>query len=271
MSSLVMPPRSEAQPVPPDGVGRGYDFSGKTVLITGASGGIGQATALALANAGADLVLMARGEDALAQTRAKVESGGRGGRVRSCCIDLIDTDRTRELIGELPGVDALVNNAGTNIPQRLEDVDEHTFDIIVGLNLRAAFFVAQACIAKFRQRGTGGAIVNVSSQMGHVGAAQRTVYCATKHALEGLTKAMALEVAQENIRVNSVCPTFIETPMTAPMLADSAFRAEVQGKIPLGRVGTAAEVAQCIVFLLSPAASLVTGASLLVDGGWTAQ
>ena len=271
MSSLFTPPLSESHHMSPHTVGRGYDFSGKTVLITGASGGIGQATALALADAGADLVLMARGEDALAQTRAKVEAGGSGRRVRSCCVDLADTGRTRELIGELPSVDALVNNAGTNIPQRLEDVDEHTFDLIFGLNLKAAFFVAQACIAKFRQHGKGGAIVNVSSQMGHVGAARRTVYCASKHAMEGLTKAMALEVAKENIRVNSVCPTFIETPMTASMLADAAFRAEVQGKIPLGRVGNAAEVAHCIVFLLSPAASLVTGASLLVDGGWTAQ
>src|SRR5579859_1589942 len=221
MSSLVMPPQSESQPVSPEVVGRGYDFSGKTVLITGASGGIGQATALALADAGADLVLVARGEEALAQTQATVEARESGSRIRSCCIDLTDIRRTRELIGELPNVDALVNNAGTNVPQRLEDVDERTFELILSINLKAAFFVAQACIAKFRRRGHGGAIVNVSSQMGHVGAARRTVYCASKHAMEGLTKAMAVEVARDNIRVNSVCPTFIETPMTAPMLADS--------------------------------------------------
>ena len=250
---------------------RACDLSDMTVLVTGASGGIGRATALALADCGADLVLLARGEDALAQARAEVERRGRVGRVRTCCVDLTDVRRARELIMSLPRVDGLVNNAGINIPQRLEDVDESTFEAIFALNVKSAFFVTQACVAKFRERGQGGVIVNVSSQMGHVGAARRTVYCASKHALEGLTKAMAVELASEGIRVNSVCPTFIETPMTAPMLADAQFRAEVQAKIPLGRVGTAAEVAGCIVFLLSPAASLMTGASLRVDGGWTAQ
>lgn len=271
MSSLTQAPPSESNRPSPDSLRRGDGFSGKTVLITGASGGIGRATALELAEAGADLVLLARGEDALARTRAQVESRGGGGQVRTGCIDLTDTRQTWALIKNLPRVDALVNNAGTNIPQRLEDVDEGSFDTIFALNMKAAFFVAQACVEKFRHRGEGGAIVNVSSQMGHVGAARRTVYCASKHAMEGLTKAMAVELAPEHIRVNSVCPTFIETPMTAPMLADAAFRAEVEGKIPLGRMGTATEVARCIVFLLSPAASLVTGSSLLVDGGWTAQ
>jgi NAD(P)-dependent dehydrogenase (short-subunit alcohol dehydrogenase family) len=139
------------------------------------------------------------------------------------------------------------------------------------LNVRAAFFVAQACVANFRAAGRGGAIVNVSSQMGHVGAAKRSVYCASKHALEGLTKALAVELAPERIRVNSVCPTFIATPMTAPMFENAAFRSEVISKIPMGRVGTVGEVAGAIAFLVSPAASLITGSSLLVDGGWTAQ
>ena len=251
---------------------RAYDLSDMTVLITGASGGIGRATALALADCGADLVLLARGEDALAQVCSEIEDRGNDSR-RVCtrCVDLTDRLRTLELIMRLPRVDALVNNAGTNIPQKFEDVDEDNFRTIFDLNVKAAFFVSQACVSKFRQRGQGGVIVNVSSQMGHVGAAQRTVYCASKHALEGLTKAMAVELASEGIRVNSVCPTFIETPMTAPMLADTEFRAQVQSKIPLGRVGTAAEVANCIVFLLSPAASLMTGSSLVVDGGWIAQ
>jgi NAD(P)-dependent dehydrogenase (short-subunit alcohol dehydrogenase family) len=266
----VMVPLSESNEMPTP-IGRWCDLSGMTVLVTGASGGIGQAAAFALADCGADLHLMARGEVALEKSRVEIERRGGGGQVRTFCVDLTDTHRTRELIMSLPRVDALVNNAGLNIPQWLGDVDESSFETIFALNVKAAFFVAQACVAKFRQRGQGGVIVNVSSQMGHVGAARRTVYCASKHAIEGLTKAMAVELASERIRVNSVCPTFIETPMTAPMLADTQFRAEVQAKIPLGRVGTVAEVAGCIVFLLSPAASLMTGSSLRVDGGWTAQ
>lgn len=243
------------------------DLSGMTVLITGASSGIGRATAIALAACGADLVLLARSEHALEELCSEILPA----HTRTIVADLNDLEVTRERIAALPHLDGLVNNAGHNIPQWFEDVDEKSFDAILGLNVKVAFFIAQACVKKFREHGRGGAIVNVSSQMGHVGAAKRTVYCVSKHALEGLTKAMAVELAPEGIRVNSVCPTFISTPMTAPMFEDPQFRAEVKAKIPLGRVGTAEEVTGAIAFLLSPAASLITGSSLLIDGGWTAQ
>jgi NAD(P)-dependent dehydrogenase (short-subunit alcohol dehydrogenase family) len=246
---------------------RWSDLSGLCVLITGASSGIGRATAVALAACGADLVLLARSKSALEQVHAEVLPA----RVRTIAADLNDTRVTRELIAGLPRLDALVNNAGQNIPQSFHDVDERSFDAILGLNVKAAFFVAQACVKKFREDGRGGAIVNVSSQMGHVGAAKRTVYCTSKHALEGLTKALAVELAPEGIRVNSVCPTFVTTPLTAPMFENQEFQAEVTSKIPMGRLGTAEEVTGAIAFLLSPAASLITGSSLLVDGGWTAQ
>jgi NAD(P)-dependent dehydrogenase (short-subunit alcohol dehydrogenase family) len=246
------------------------NLSGMSVLVTGASSGIGRASAVALAECGADLILLARNEQSIAEVHAEIERNS-STRVDSILADVTDARATRRQIEAMPKVDALVNNAGCNIPQSFEDVDEPSFDSIFALNVRGAFFVAQACVAKFRKQGGGGAIVNVSSQMGHVGAARRSVYCASKHALEGLTKALAVELAAEGIRVNAVAPTFIATAMTAPMFEEVKFTEEVRAKIPLGRIGTPGDVVGAIVFLLSPAASLITGASLLIDGGWTAQ
>jgi NAD(P)-dependent dehydrogenase (short-subunit alcohol dehydrogenase family) len=164
----------------------------------------------------------------------------------------------------------LVNNAGMNRPQSFLEVDLATLDQILALNVRSMFVTAQAA-ARVMVKSGGGAIVNMSSQMGHVGGLQRSVYCMTKHAIEGLTKAMALDLARDRVRVNSVAPTFIETPMTKPYFEDATFKEETLKRIPLGRIGTIAEVVSAIVFLASPAASLITGTSLLVDGGYTAQ
>jgi NAD(P)-dependent dehydrogenase (short-subunit alcohol dehydrogenase family) len=187
---------------------------------------------------------------------------------------VLDSAALKRAIGSLERVDVLVNNAGTNTPQNFVEVDEETLDRILDLNLRAAFLVAQAAVRKMLEapdrKTRGGAIVNMSSQMGHVGAERRTVYCMTKHGLEGLTKAMAVELAPHNIRVNAVGPTFIETPLTAPFFKDPGFSEYVLSRIPIGRLGQVDEVAAAVVFLASPAASLITGASLVVDGGWTA-
>ena len=245
------------------------DLTGKTALVTGASRGIGKAIALGLAQAGAQVVLMSRDKDHLEALAGQIRALGQAAQVAPC--DVMDVDRAQQVIGSLPGLDILVNNAGTNIPEPFTQVSQAHFDQIVNLNLRAAFFVAQASVGKMLERGQGGVVINLSSQMGHVGAANRTVYCASKHALEGFTKALAVELAPQGIRVNSVAPTFIETDMTRPMFAREAFQQEVQSKIPLGQVGQPQDVVGAVVFLASPAARMITGASLLVDGGWTAQ
>jgi NAD(P)-dependent dehydrogenase (short-subunit alcohol dehydrogenase family) len=168
-------------------------------------------------------------------------------------------------------VDILVNNAGTNNPMMMADVPTDVLDDMLNLNVRAAYLAAQAAVQSMLRHSRGGAIINITSQMGHVGSPKRTVYCMTKHALEGLTKAMAVELAPHNIRVNSVAPTFIETPLTKPMLDQPEFRAFVDRMIPLGRIAQAEDVAAAVLYLASPAANMVTGTSLLVDGGWTAQ
>ena len=175
-----------------------------------------------------------------------------------------------EKIGALDRIDILVNVAGTNYPEPLAAVTEEHFDRTMALNVKATFMVSQVAAGLMEAGGRGGVIINVSSQMGHVGAPNRTVYCASKHALEGLTKAMAVELAPHAIRVNSIGPTFILTPMTRPFFDDAEFRDDTLSRIPMGRLGELEDIMGAVVFLSSPAAALITGAALTIDGGWTA-
>lgn len=240
----------------------------RVVVVTGASRGLGRGCALAFAERGTEVALIARHAAALQPVAKEIEARGGSARVIEC--DVTCDERVQQLFASLGRCDVLINNAGMNHPQPFLDVDAGTLDALLSLNVRSMFVTAQAA-ARLMAAARSGVIINMSSQMGHVGAARRTVYCMTKHAVEGLTKAMAVELAPLGIRVNSVAPTYIETPMTRPFFEDAAFRDSVLQRIPLGRIGTIAEVAAAVVFLASPAASLVTGTSLLADGGYTAQ
>ncbi len=243
-------------------------LDGQLALVSGAGRGIGRGCALALAAAGAEVIALSRTAADLLSLVGEIEAAG--GRARALVCDVTDTAVARANIEGLERLDVLVNNAGSNQPQPFLEVEDAVLDRLLALNLKAAFVVAQAA-ARVMARTGGGAIVNMSSQMGHVGGATRTVYCATKHGIEGLTKAMAIDLAPHRIRVNSVAPTFVETPLTRPFLDDPAFRTAVLDQILLGRLACIDEVAAAVVFLASPAATMITGASLLVDGGWTAH
>ena len=186
-------------------------------------------------------------------------------------LDVTDIEAARRAIAAAKPFQILINNAGMNRPALLPEVKVEDFDAIFSLNVRAAFFMAQAVAKRLVEAKLPGSIINISSQMGHVGAARRTVYCASKHAMEGFTKAMAIELAPHNIRVNSLGPTFLETPMTKPFFENKAFRDEVLAKIKLGRLGQLDEITGAIVFLASDASSLMTGSALVLDGGWTAE
>jgi len=246
-----------------------FRLDGKRALVTGAGRGIGLTAAAALADAGAHVTLAARTakeiEDATAAIRA------RGQQAEALTLDVTDIDAVRAALAAREPFQILVNNAGMNRPAMLLDVKVEDFDAIFSLNVRAAFFMAQTVATRLIAAKLPGSIINISSQMGHVGAARRTVYCASKHAMEGFTKAMAIELAPHNIRVNSLGPTFLETPMTRPFFENKAFRDEVLGKIKLGRLGQLEELTGAIVFLASDASSLMTGSALVLDGGWTAE
>ena len=223
---------------------------------------------MAFAGQGAEVVLLARNAEPLNELALEIVS--RGGKARAVPCDVTQAAEVQEAFRTLERCDVLINNAGTNRPQPFLEVDLQTLDELLALNVRSMFVTAQAA-ARVMVPQRSGVIINMSSQMGHVGAANRTVYCMTKHAIEGLTKAMAVELGPLGIRVNAVAPTYIQTPMTQPFLADKAFRDGVLQKIPLGRIGTIDEVVAAVTFLASPAASLITGASLMADGGYTAQ
>jgi NAD(P)-dependent dehydrogenase (short-subunit alcohol dehydrogenase family) len=246
-----------------------FRLDGKRALVTGAGRGIGLAAAAAVAQAGAQVMLVAR-------TRAEIEAAaaelrGRGRQAEALALDVTDVETVRSALAAQEPFNILVNNAGTNRPKPLVEVTIEDFDAIMDLNVRAAYFVTQAVARRLIDAKQRGSIINVSSQMGHVGAARRTVYFASKHAMEGFTKAMAIELAPHGIRVNSLAPTFLDTPLTRPFFRNEAFRTEVLSKIKLGRLGTVEDLMGAIVFLASDASSLMTGTSLVVDGGWTAE
>ena len=235
----------------------------KRALVTGAGKGIGRACAQRLAKSGANVIAVARTEADL-ETLASAHPG----LTEPWVADVTD-EKFLQRIESLDRLDILVNNVGTNKPQPFTEVERETLDLILNLNVRSAFLVAQAAARVMVKQGSG-SIINMGSQMGHVGAKSRTVYCMTKHAIEGLTKAMAVELAVLNIRVNSVAPTFIETPLTKPMFENPEFHQDVISRIPMGHIGQVDDVANAVLFLASPAANMVTGDSLKVDGGWTA-
>ncbi len=245
-----------------------FRLDGRRALVTGASSGIGLAGAAALAEAGAHVVLAARGAEKLNAACDAIR--GEGGSAEALVLDVTEIDGLEARIEAAGPFDILFNNAGANRPKPMLEIAPEDFDHVMDVNVRAAYFVAKAVAKGMAAAGRGGSIVHTSSQMGHVGGVDRTVYCASKHAIEGLTKAMAIELAPHNIRVNSIAPTFIRTPLTEKAFADPERMAWIRSKIKLGRVGEMEDVMGALVFLAGDAAAMITGACILIDGGWTA-
>ena len=243
-------------------------LDGKRALVTGASSGIGLGAACALCDAGAQVTLVARTEAKLVDVCDAMQAKGYDVCYRA--LDVTQHEDVQKFIAEQDVFDILVNNAGANRPGPFGAVTVSDFDMVMDINVKAAFFMAQHVAMRMQERAQGGVIINVSSQMGHVGGIDRTIYCSSKHAIEGLTKSMAIELAPDQIRVNTICPTFIATPFTAATLNDPERVAWIKSKIKLGRIGEVEDIMGPVVFLASDAASLITGTSLLIDGGWTA-
>ncbi|MDB6169381.1 MAG: short-chain dehydrogenase/reductase [Verrucomicrobia bacterium] len=245
-----------------------FRLDGRKALVTGAGRGLGMAAAVALAEAGADVTLVARTAAEIEGVAAALRS--RGLKAGAQTLDVTDFDAVREFVARHGPFRILVNNAGTNRPALLLETPDRDIDEVLNLNVNAAMVMAREVARGLKSAGLPGSIIQVSSQMGHVGGPKRAVYCASKHALEGMTKALAWEWGPDGIRVNSICPTFIRTALTRTQFNDPQFRDWVLAKIALGRLGELADIMGPVVFLAGDAAALVTGSALMVDGGWTA-
>ncbi len=250
-----------------------YNLKNKVALVSGAGKGLGRACAIALAEAGANLIIISRTQKDLDEI-SKIIIKFRV-KCKSYVCDITNYEEIKKIINKQNKIDVLINNAGTNIPEHFTKVKRKNMEYLVKINIEAAFNLAQLTSLKMlktkNRKKIGGAIVNMSSQMGHVSGPKRSVYSMTKFAIEGLTKGMALELAKFNIRVNTICPTFVVTPMTKKFLKDKKFKKSMLDNIPLGRFAEMSEISSTAVFLASDAASMITGTSLLVDGGWTAK
>ena len=249
------------------------NLKNKIALVTGAGKGIGRACAIALAEAGADLIIISRTKkdlDKVSRIINKFKS-----KCSSFVCDVTNYNQVKQIINKQKKIDILVNNAGTNIPEHFTKVQKKNMEYIVKLNTIATFHLAQLCTLKMlktkNRKKIGGSIINMSSQLGHVGGSIRSVYSMTKFGLEGLTKGMAIDLAKNNIRVNTVCPTFVETPMIKRFFKNKKFKKEMIKNIPLGRVADVSDVATAVAFLASDSASMITGSSIMIDGGWTAK
>jgi NAD(P)-dependent dehydrogenase (short-subunit alcohol dehydrogenase family) len=252
---------------------KNYNLKNKTAIVTGAGKGLGRACAIALAEAGANLIIISRTKKDLNEVSRVIKK--LKSKCKSYVCDITNYNEIKEIINKQAKIDVLVNNAGNNIPEHFTKVKTKNMEYLVKINTVATFNLAQLCALKMikskNRKKIGGAIVNMSSQMGHVGGPIRSVYNMNKWGLEGLTKGMSLDLAKYNIRVNTVCPTFVVTPMTKKFLKNKKFKRETLNNIPLRRFAELSEVASSVVFLASDAASMITGTSLLVDGGWTAK
>jgi len=243
-------------------------LDGKTALVTGAGRGIGLAAAHALAQAGAHVTLAARSAQETEAACVAIQADG--GKASAGSLDVTDSAAVTAFVARRGPFDILINNAGTNRPSLLTDMQDADYDAVMDLNVKATMCVTREVARGLIAAGKPGSIITISSQMGHVGGPKRALYCATKHAVEGMTKALAWELGPHRIRTNTICPTFIETAMTQKMFTDPEFRRYVESRIALGRLGKLEDIMGAVVFLASDAAAMVTGSALMVDGGWTA-
>lgn len=251
-------------PPPPD-----FRLDGRRAIITGAGRGIGLAAAAALANYGAAVTLVARSVGEVAEAAEAIRTAG--GMAEAAMLDVTDLAAVESFFATRAAFHIVVNNAGTNRPKPMQVVTEDDFDAVLALNVKAAYFVSQRAVLRMIEENVAGSLIHLGSQMGHVGGANRSIYCASKWALEGMSKSFALDLAAHGIRSNTIAPTFIETPMTRPFFADDDFRTSVLQKIKLGRLGRVEDVTGAVLYLASNASSMVTGTSIVIDGGWTAE